>query len=58
MIKLLVEGKKCAFGRSHVWTTALAAALNSNVGGELPLDPEWVWWCPTCNAVGPWEVER
>lgn len=58
MLKTLEEGKKCRFGRQHVWMTALSAALNSNYDGEIPADPEWVWFCFACETVGPWEVER
>lgn len=52
------EGKKCRFGREHVWSTALAAALNSNCNAELPEEPAWVFWCSTCATLGPWSVEE
>lgn len=57
-VKPYREGATCYFGHQHSWSTALAAALNSNEGAELPLKPEWVFWCATCGMVAPWEVER
>lgn len=57
-VKAHDETKKCRFGRQHTWQTALAAAVNSNEGADLPDEPAWVFWCSACGMLGPWSVHE